>query len=70
MRALSGLALLPCIVLVLWIFIAFNNRYRTCVRLENGANLGYEAVFDLGRPYLKPIAVPRTEDGTPIVRDK
>ncbi len=68
--ALLGLALIPIVVVALWVVIVFNNSYRTCVRLENGANLGYEAVFDLGRRYLKPIAVPRLEDGTPIVRDR
>lgn len=67
--ALAGVVLLPCAILTLWIVVVFNARYRTCVQLENGANLGYEAVFDLSRPYLKPIAVPRLEDGTPILRD-
>jgi len=67
---LVGVILLPCLVAVLWVVVAFNIRYRTCVQLENGANLGYEAVFDLSRPYLKPIAVPRLQDGTPIVRDR
>ena len=69
LAALAGVVLLPCVVLALWIVVVFNTRYRTCVQLENGANLGYEAVFDLSRPYLKPIAVPRLEDGTPILRD-
>jgi len=55
--------------LALWIVFVLNAKYRTCVQLENGANLGYEAVFDLSRPYLKPIAVPRLVDGTPILRD-
>jgi len=67
--ALAGVVLIPIVFLALWIVIAFNDRYRTCVKLENVANLGYEAVFDLSRPYLKPIAVPRLEDGTPILRD-
>ena len=69
LAALAGVVLLPCVVLALWIVVVFNARYRTCVQLENGANLGYEAVFDLSRPYLKPIAVPRLEDGTPILPD-
>ena len=67
--ALLGVVLTPIILAALWVVIVFNNSYRTCVRLENGANLGYEAVFDLSRPYLKPIAVPRLEDGTPLIHD-
>lgn len=66
----AGAMLVPVIIVVLWVLISFNTKYRTCVRLENGANLGYEAVFDLSRPYFKPIAVPRLQDGTPIVRDR
>ncbi|TMM49206.1 hypothetical protein [Sulfitobacter sabulilitoris] len=62
--------MLPALIVVLWVLVIFNTKYRTCVRLENGANLGYEAVFDLSRPYFKPIAVPRLQDGTPIVRDR
>lgn len=69
LAAVAGVVLLPCVLLTLWVVVVFNGRYRTCVQLENGANLGYEAVFDLSRPYLKPIAVPRWEDGTPILRD-
>ncbi|MGP3699391.1 hypothetical protein [Rhodobacter sp. NSM] len=69
LAVLAGLVLLPCAILALWIVVVFNSRYRTCVQLENGANLGFEAVFDLSRPYMKPIAVPRLEDGTPILRD-
>lgn len=68
--ALAGAVLLPCLAAVLWIVVVFNTKYRTCVELKNGANLGYEAVFDLSRPYLKPIAVPRLDDGTPILRDR
>ena len=67
--AILGVALIPIVLVALWVVIVFNNSYRTCVRLENGANLGYEAVFDLSRPYLKPIAVPRLEDGTPLIHD-
>lgn len=69
LAALAGVVRLACAILALWIAVVFNARYRTCVQLENGANLGYEAVFDLSRSYLKPIAVPRLEDGTPILRD-
>jgi hypothetical protein len=66
----AGAILLPALIVVLWVLVIFNTKYRTCVRLANGANLGYEAVFDLSRPYFKPIAVPRLQDGTPIVRDR
>ncbi len=66
--ALLAVVLIPIALVAQWIVVVFNARYRTCVPLENGANLGYEAVFDLSRPYLKPIAVPRLEDGTPILR--
>lgn len=66
--ALIGLILIPIFVILLWLFIAFNNRYRSCVHLENGLTLGYEAVFDLGRPLLKPITVPRYQSGRPVVR--
>lgn len=66
MRGIVLLALLPAV----WLTVVFNSRFRTCVRLENGANLGYEAVFDLSRPFFKPIAVPKRADGTPIVRDE
>jgi hypothetical protein len=47
--ALTGVLLILILLLALWIVNVFNNRYRTCVQLENGANLGYEAVFDLSR---------------------
>ncbi len=65
----AGLLLLVLLVPVLWVFVAFNSKYRTCVQLGNGLNLGYEAVLDLSRPYFKPIAVPRFADGTPVIRD-
>ena len=66
----AGMLTILLLVPALWIFAAFNSKYRTCVRLENGLNLGYEAVFDLSRPYFMPIAVPRLADGTPIIRDE
>ncbi len=37
------------------------------MRLQNGLNLGYEAVFDLSRPFWMPIAIPKFRDGTPLV---
>lgn len=70
LRALLIAILCVMTVPAAWIFWTFNNRYRQCVQLENGMNLGYEAVFDLGRPLLRPIAVPRFPDGTPLVRDQ
>lgn len=68
-RAVFVVVLIPLLLAATWLFIVFNARYRTCVQLENGANLGYEAVFDLSRPYFKPIAVPRHADGTPLIRN-
>lgn len=59
----------PFLLTAIWLFLAFNNKYRTCIPLKNGANLGFEAVFDLSRDFFKPIAVPKLADGTPIIRD-
>lgn len=53
-----------------WLFWVFNDRFRQCVQLENGLNLGYEAVFDLSSALFRPEAVARFADGTPLVRDK
>lgn len=66
--ALIGLLSLPLLVTTIWIFIVFDNKYHQCITLQNGLNLGYEAVFDLSKPYFKPIAVPRFSDGTPLIR--
>ena len=60
-----ALVLVP-LALLIW---GYNRSYRQCVILENGLNLGYEAVFDLSKPTLRPIAVPRFPDGTPLLRD-
>jgi len=65
-----GFIVFPILLGVIWLFVVFNVKYRTCVPLENGLNLGYAAVFDLSNPYLKPIAVPKFEDGTPLIYDK
>jgi hypothetical protein len=70
MFAFLGLVLVPCFLAVIWISVAFNAKYRNCVHLENGLNLGCEAVFDLSNSYLWPIAVPRYKDGTPLLRDQ
>jgi hypothetical protein len=64
--ALSLVLLIP----LLWLFVAFNVQFRQCVPLKNGLALGYEAVFDLRGPYLRPIAVPKFGDGTPLIRDE
>ena len=65
-----GLLLLLLLVPTVWVFLAFNNKYRQCVQLKNGLNLGYEAVFDLSRPFFKPIAVPRFQNGVSLIRDE
>lgn len=67
---LIGFIAFPVLLGIIWIFIVFNVKYRTCVPLENGLNLGYEAIFDLRNPYLKPIAVPKFEDGTPLINNE
>lgn len=67
--ALLAIVLIPLLLAATWLFVVFNARYRTCVQLENGMNLGYEAVFDLSSTYLTPIAVPRFSDGTPLIRN-
>lgn len=67
--AVLGLVLLLLLVPTVWVFLAFNSKYRQCVQLTNGLNLGYEAVFDLSRSYFKPIAVPRFANGIPLIRD-
>lgn len=67
--AVLAIVLIPLLMAVAWPFVVFNARYRACVQLQNGLNLGYAAVFDLSRSFLKPIAVPRLPDGTPLIRD-
>lgn len=68
--ATVGFLLLLALIPLGWIAWAFNDRHRTCVQLKNGMVLGYEAVFDLGRPYFKPIVVPKYPDGKPLIRDE
>lgn len=70
MKVVIGCILFVTLLPALWLTVVFNVKFRTCIRLENGANLGYEAVFDLSRPLFRPIAVPKLPDGTPIVRDE
>ena len=70
--AILGLLLLLSLLLLVptvWLVVVFNAKFRTCVQLDNGLNLGYEAVFDLSSPYFMPIAVPRFANGTPLLRD-
>jgi hypothetical protein len=72
MAAVAPVAVFALLILLIpatWLFLAFDRKYRQCVALENGLNLGYEAVFDLSRPFFKPIAVPKFRDGTPLIRD-
>ncbi len=68
--AATALLSLMLLVPTTWLFLAYNNKYRQCITLKNGLNLGYEAVLDLSRPYFKPIAVPRFTDGTPLIHDE
>lgn len=70
-RIAALIALLSVIPLLaaIWVVLAFNRIHRQCVPLENGLNIGYEAVFDLSGPYFRPMTVPRFADGTPVIRD-
>ena len=68
LTALSLTLIFISFIPALWVFIAFNAKYRSCVQLPNGMHLGYEAVFDLSHPYLKPFAVPKIPNGTPLIR--
>lgn len=69
-KAAIAVAALILLLPAVWLFIAYNGKHGVCVPLENGLNLGYEAVFDLSRPYFRPIAVPKFPDGAPLIRDK
>lgn len=68
LSALLALLLTPVALILLYVFLVYNARYRACAKLDNGLNLGREAVFVLSRPYFRPLAVPRYSDGTPLVR--
>lgn len=46
--------------------IGYSEKNR-CVHLKNGLSIGYNAIFDLSRPYWKPYSVPKFPDGTPLV---
>ena len=50
-----------------FVIYAFYYMHGKCVRLENGLNIGFEAIFDVSRPYFRPSYVPRFSDGTPLV---
>lgn len=69
-KAATAFALIGLLLPAAWLFNAYGRNYRVCVPLENGLYLGYEAIFDLSRPYFKPIAVPKFPDGTPLIRDE
>lgn len=68
-KAVTAAVALVLLVPFVRLHIAYSAKYRDCVALANGLYLGYEAVFDLRRPYFKPIAVPKFPDGTPLIRD-
>lgn len=69
-KASIVVAVLFLLLPAIWLFTAYDRKYRVCVSLENGLNLGYEAIFDLSKPYLRPIAIPKFPDGTPLIRDE
>ena len=48
-------------------FYVYNKNFRRCVALENGLNLGYNAVFDLSLPYFLPKVVVKFPNGAPLV---
>jgi hypothetical protein len=53
----------------LWIVWVYYREAHECIRLENGAILGDAAVFDLSQPFFQPFAVPKLENGHPIIHD-
>lgn len=65
-----AVAMFVLLLPLVWLFIVYNGKHRVCVSLENGLNLGYAAVFDLGRPWFRPIVVPRLRNGTPLIHDE
>ncbi|MBC9247550.1 hypothetical protein H4P12_12730 [Paracoccus sp. 11-3] len=69
-KAATAFALIGLLLPAAWLFTAYDRKYGVCVPLENGLYLGYEAIFDLSRPYFMPIAVPKFPDGTPLIRDE
>ncbi|MFN0113862.1 MAG: hypothetical protein ACKVPY_04215 [Paracoccaceae bacterium] len=66
LAVMVGLASIAAIL----IFLGYYDRAHECVRLENGAALGYEAVFDFGGPLFRSIVVPKLPDGSPIVHEE
>ena len=67
-RALLVMLLTPVVLVMLWVLLGYFIRGHSCAKLDNGLNLGREAVFVLSRPHFRPLAVPRYSDGTPLVR--
>ena len=47
-------------------FYVYNKNFRRCVALENGLNLGYNAVFDLRSPYFLPVVTAKLPNGKPL----
>lgn len=68
--ALLGLIMIPVCIVTLWVLLAFHTRHSSCVALPNGLLLGHAAVFDLSKPALRPIIVPKFPDGRPLISDK
>ncbi|MBB4304088.1 hypothetical protein GGD81_003143 [Rhodobium orientis] len=60
------------IILLLLAYLSFPvfgySEKNRCVHLKNGISIGYNAVFDLSRPYWRPYVVPKLPDGTPLVK--
>lgn len=52
---------------IITLFVSYNNKYRRCVQLGNGLNLGYNAIFDFSRVNFRPYGVPKFPNGTPLV---
>ena len=72
-KGIAAAAVLLALILVvpaIWLIVAFNHEFRQCVKLKNGLNLGYEAVFDLDGPLFEPAVVPRFANGTPVIREE
>ncbi len=64
---LFGIILLLSALVGVWPCLVYYNRHHQCVQLRNGMALGYNAVFDLGWPFLKPYGALKFSDGTPLV---
>ncbi|MCR9123658.1 MAG: hypothetical protein NXH91_15440 [Phyllobacteriaceae bacterium] len=71
-RMIGCLAMLVIIVVCFallvasWFFYIYNFNFRRCVALENGLNLGYNAVFDLRAEYFLPVGTAKLPNGMPL----